>query len=129
MAIIKIDTDFCYECGAPKEEMHHIIPRSKGGKKTIPLCIDCHGKAHDISNRRLFLDAAKEGRKKFVENGGKLGRKTGSIKDNDKMFLEHDDIVKSILIGNSIRKTMALTNKSSGTVQKVKKIMENKNII
>ena len=125
---ITIDTDICYECGKPKEEMHHIIPKSRGGKKTIPLCVECHGKAHGISHRRLFLEAAKEGRKKFVENGGKLGRKTGSVMSKEKFLTNHSDVIESLLNGNSVRETMSLTNKSSGTVQKVSYIIYNKHI-
>lgn len=125
MAIIKINTDICFECGKPSEEMHHVIPKSKGGKKTIPLCIECHGKAHDISNRRLFLDKAKEARKRYVLNGGKLGRKVGSKETNDDLLIKHTDIVFNLLQGNTIRKTMLMTGKSSGTVQKIKKIINN----
>lgn len=123
---ITIDSNICFECGAPKEEMHHIVPKSKGGKKTIPLCIDCHGIVHDVSYRRLMLDAAKVGRDKYVANGGKLGRKTGSIKSDDKVLLQYQDVVKAILDGTSIRKIMVLTNTSNGTIQKVKKIMVNR---
>lgn len=36
----------CFECGNPSEYEHHVVPRSKGGTKTIPLCGACHGKAH-----------------------------------------------------------------------------------
>ena len=126
MSIITIDTEICFECGAPKEEMHHIIPKSKGGKKTIPLCIDCHGKAHDVSHRRLMINAAKEGRKKYVENGGKLGRKIGSFISDEEMMLKHSDIVEKLNNGISIRKIMEITQKSSGTVQRIKKIWENK---
>jgi hypothetical protein len=126
MSIITIDTEICFECGAPKEEMHHIIPKSRGGKKTIPLCIDCHGKAHDVSHRRLMINAAKEGRKKYVENGGKLGRKIGSFISDEEMMLKHSDIVEKLNNGISIRKIMEITQKSSGTVQRIKKIWENK---
>ena len=38
----------CWECEAKVEhiEHHHPVPRSRGGKKTIPLCHVCHSKAH-----------------------------------------------------------------------------------
>ena len=38
----------CWECEARVEhiEHHHPVPRSRGGKKTIPLCSSCHSKAH-----------------------------------------------------------------------------------
>ena len=37
----------CWECGADGElHDHHPVPRSRGGIRTIPLCLDCHAKAH-----------------------------------------------------------------------------------
>jgi len=40
----------CFECGKPAEHDHHIVPRSKLGTKTIPLCIGCHEKVHDVKS-------------------------------------------------------------------------------
>lgn len=40
----------CFECGSPADHEHHVIPRSLGGTKTVPLCERCHGLVHD---RRL----------------------------------------------------------------------------
>jgi len=40
-------SDKCFECAAPADHMHHVVPRSKGGTKTIPLCESCHGLVHD----------------------------------------------------------------------------------
>ena len=37
---------------------------------------------------------------------------------------EHKDVVKLLRQGFSVRKTMKLTDKSSGTVQKMKKLIE-----
>lgn len=36
----------CFECGHPASHEHHVIPRSLGGTKTVPLCSFCHPKAH-----------------------------------------------------------------------------------
>jgi len=36
----------CFNCGAPSSQQHHVVPRSLGGIATVPLCHDCHGKAH-----------------------------------------------------------------------------------
>lgn len=37
----------CWECGGPPPlHDHHPVPRSRGGHRTIPLCEECHGKAH-----------------------------------------------------------------------------------
>lgn len=42
-------TDACFECGEPATCAHHVIPRSRGGTKTVPLCGGCHGLAHGLS--------------------------------------------------------------------------------
>jgi uncharacterized protein YerC len=41
------------------------------------------------------------------------------------LLLKHDDVVKLLQIGVSVRSIMSLTGKSTGTVQKIKKILKN----
>lgn len=65
----------------------------------------------------------KSGYESFRKNGGKVGRKEGFKKDNETLLTEHKDIVKLLKQGYSVRKTMKLTDKSSGTVQKIKKMI------
>lgn len=42
----------CFECGATAIEDHHIIPESRGGTKTVPLCGRCHDLVHDRAGNR-----------------------------------------------------------------------------
>ena len=37
----------CFECGDNAEHQHHVVPRSLGGTKTVPLCAACHATIHD----------------------------------------------------------------------------------
>lgn len=38
----------CFECDSTENiEHHHVVPRSLGGTRTIPLCSSCHSKVHD----------------------------------------------------------------------------------
>lgn len=71
----------------------------------------------------LIQERLNSGRAKYIRDGGKLGRKEGSTKDDKKLISEHSDVVKYLRQGQSIRNTMKLTGKSSGTVQKVKKLI------
>lgn len=71
----------------------------------------------------LISERLNSGRAKYIRDGGKLGRKVGSEKDTKKLITEHADIVKFLKQGQSIRNTMVLTGKSSGTVQKIKKLV------
>lgn len=63
------------------------------------------------------------GRNKFIRQGGKLGRKVGYRKSNEELLDENKDIVKFLKQEQSIRNIMKLTGKSSGTIQKVKRII------
>ena len=37
----------CWECGCKSETHdHHVVPKSRGGIRTVPLCLECHSKAH-----------------------------------------------------------------------------------
>lgn len=65
----------------------------------------------------------KSGYESFRKNGGKVGRKEGFKKDEETLLNEHKDIVKLLKQGYSVRKAMKLTDKSSGTVQKIKKLI------
>ena len=59
----------------------------------------------------------------FINNGGKVGRKEGFRKDEEKILAEYKDVVKRFKQGCSIREVMKLCDVSNGTAQKVKKIM------
>lgn len=38
----------CFECDAPAHHLHHVVPFSRGGRRTAPLCEVCHGKVHGL---------------------------------------------------------------------------------
>ena len=66
----------------------------------------------------------KSGYDNFRKNGGVVGRKEGYKKDDEKILNEYKDVIKLIKQGYSVRKVMKLTDRSSGTVQKLKKILK-----
>ena len=53
---------------------------------------------------------------------GKLAEKK-DLKDTETLLTQHKDVVKLLKQGYSVRKTMKLTDKSSGTIQKIKKLI------
>jgi hypothetical protein len=85
----------CFECGSTENiENHHVVPRSKGGKKTIPLCARCHDKVHDKYRSKITSSQlTKEGLKKAKKRGVIIGAQ-GKIlaeqnkKDADKFAIE-----------------------------------------
>jgi DNA invertase Pin-like site-specific DNA recombinase len=70
--------------------------------------------------RSQIRQRIKSGYDSFRKNGGKVGRKNGFTKDKETLLNQHKDVVKYLRQGQSVRNTMKLTGKSSGTVQKVK---------
>jgi len=46
----------CFECGEPATSRHHVVPKSRGGTKTVPLCSRCHDMAHGIDHRTLSAE-------------------------------------------------------------------------
>jgi len=51
--------------------MHHVIPKSIGGTKVIPLCTICHGKVHGFKIGSSHL--IKLGQLKAKQRGVKIG--------------------------------------------------------
>jgi DNA invertase Pin-like site-specific DNA recombinase len=60
------------------------------------------------------------GYRNHIKNGGKVGRKSGSIKTEEETIQKHSDILKLLKKKLSIRQISGLTNKSTNTILKVK---------
>ena len=102
-------------------KLHTLLPTGeKNGMVQTMLSI-----ASTFANLELSLisERLNSGRAKYIRDGGKLGRKIGSEKEPKRLIADHADIVKFLKQGQSIRNIMKLTGKSSGTVQKIKKII------
>ncbi len=65
----------CWECNATSVEIHHHhpVPRSRGGTKTVPLCLECHAKAHHRKKRMASSILTKEGLARAKKRGVALG--------------------------------------------------------
>jgi DNA invertase Pin-like site-specific DNA recombinase len=93
-----------------------------------PNCLTILYSEIDFANREIskIRSRVERGYNSYRSNGGKVGRKVGfRFKEMD-LLLKHEDIVKLLQIGVSTRSIMSLTGKSTGTVQRIKKIL-NKN--
>jgi len=89
-----VNPDQCVECGDAAEHDHHVIPKSRGGTFTVPLCAACHARAHDLSgtvwadHRRLTRSALAVKRAR----GERVGEvPLGSRVAADGVRLERDD--------------------------------------
>ena len=62
----------------------------------------------------------KSGRDLFIEKGGKLGRKEGSVKSKEQKSEEYKKVIRELRQGTSVRKTAKLCDVSTSTVQRLK---------
>jgi DNA invertase Pin-like site-specific DNA recombinase len=69
------------------------------------------------------------GLRRYIEGGGKLGRKKGYIKPLDKKMSERPDVVKELRRGTSIRRTAKLCDASVSTVQRLREEMISENLL
>jgi DNA invertase Pin-like site-specific DNA recombinase len=76
-------------------------------------------------DRTTIRQRIKSGYEQYRKSGGKVGRKEGFKKDEETILNEYKDVVKLLKQGYSVRKVMKLTDRSNGTIMKVKKIMNN----
>ena len=60
------------------------------------------------------------GRAKYIAEGGKLGRKVGSVKSTEKKREEYKQVLKELKKGTSVRRTAKLCDVSVSTVQRLK---------
>jgi DNA invertase Pin-like site-specific DNA recombinase len=60
------------------------------------------------------------GYQNHIKNGGKVGRKSGSIETEEETIQKHSDVLKLLKKKLSIRQISGLTKKSTNTILKVK---------
>ncbi len=76
--------------------------------------------------RQTIVQRLRSGYSSARSKGIKVGRKTGvQVKSDDQFLKENKEVAKLLKQGFSVRKVMKLTDRSSGTVQKVKKLITN----
>lgn len=78
-----------------------------------------------LTNSRMV-----SGYRNHIKNGGKVGRKVGSIETDEEFIAKHTDVTKLLKKGLSIRHISGLTkNKSTNTILKVKKVASKLNLV
>lgn len=60
------------------------------------------------------------GRKQYVDNGGRLGRRRGNFKSREKKEEEYAKVIRELRHGTSIRRTAKLCDVSVSTVSRIK---------
>ena len=75
------------------------------------------------TERETTKQRLQSGYQRYRKEGGKVGRKEGVGMSTEELLEKHKDVQKYLKRGRSIREVAMLTNKSTRTVQKVKKIL------
>lgn len=83
---------------------------------TLPTCAQLE---RDNISFRL-----QSGRKRYIENGGKLGRKVGSVKTEEQMKAEYREVISLLRKGYSIRDVAKFSGKEVSTAQRVKRLLK-----
>ncbi|MBR2165465.1 MAG: recombinase family protein [Paludibacteraceae bacterium] len=94
----------------------------KKGEPSVfaPILLSCLSFSYSVE-RESVQYRLNSGRRVFIEKGGKLGRKKGSIKSTEKKEQEYKEVLMYLRKGYGIRVTSKLTNVSESTVQRLKK--------
>jgi DNA invertase Pin-like site-specific DNA recombinase len=74
---------------------------------------------------QLTKSRMNSGYRNHIKNGGKVGRKLGSIETEEEIIQKHLEVVKLLKKKLSIRQISGLTNKSTNTILKVNKLLKN----
>lgn len=73
--------------------------------------------------RENIIQRMRSGYAKHLQDGKSVGRKVGYRKSKEILLHENREVIKYLKKGYAVREVMALTNKSSGLVQKIKKMV------
>jgi len=78
----------------------------------------------NMMERQTIVQRLRSGYSQHIALNRPVGRKPGvQVKPDSQFLQENKDVAKLLKQGYSVRKIMKLTNRSSGTVQKVKKLL------
>ena len=122
----------CFECGSDENiHNHHVVPKIKGGTKTIPLCQLCHTKVHGdhmLKIQRLAWLGRKRKEEEHIEKGLDVplwGRPKGTEEDMERFLSKPKNkvIIGYLKRGMKINEIVKIIGCSNKTVIKVKRLV------
>lgn len=104
-----------------KEQFSLFMADGKENILTAPI-ISILGTCANLERENIAY-RLNSGRAKYIADGGKLGRKQGSVKSDADMLEQYPEAVKRLRKGQPIREVAKLCNMSPTTAMKLKKII------
>lgn len=105
-------------------QKEHMILLDESGKPSLfaPVMIATLSTCAQLERDNITF-RLNSGRKRYVENGGRLGRPKGSIKSDEQKLEEYKEVITLLKKNYTIRDTAKLSGKSVSSVQRVKKLV------
>lgn len=89
---------------------------------TAKLVISVMGSIAEMERNRI-KERTTEGIRIAQAKGKYQGRKLGSVQPTEKLLIRHNDVLKKLQKGLTVREVAEITGKSTATIMKVKKVM------
>ena len=119
LSTVKFLIDNCINLYIQKEQFSLL---NDEGKPSIfaPVMIATLSTCAELERENIKF-RLNSGRDLYIKNGGKLGRKAGSIKTLDMKKEEYKEAISLLKKGISVRNVAKLTGKGTATIQRIKK--------
>lgn len=102
-----------------QKENIHVLREDGSVDPFMAVYISCLSMANEFERENIKY-RLNSGRAQYIRNGGKLGRKPGSVKTKEQKEKQYKDVLLYLKKDYSIRVTARLTNVSIATVQRLK---------
>jgi DNA invertase Pin-like site-specific DNA recombinase len=102
-----------------QKENIHVLREDGSVDPFMAVYISCLSMANEFERENIKY-RLNSGRAQYIRNGGKLGRKPGSVKTKEQKEKQYKDVLIYLKKDYSIRVTAKLTNVSIATVQRLK---------
>ena len=102
-----------------KEQMNLLDGNGKPSMFT-PILIATLGNCAELERENIYY-RLNSGRRLYIEKGGQLGRKKGSVKTHEQKKEQYKDVLAYLRKGYKITEIAKLTDTSESTVQRLKR--------
>jgi DNA invertase Pin-like site-specific DNA recombinase len=104
-----------------QKESFYLLDENKKPSLITPILLAALGTAAQLERENIQY-RLNSGRAQYINNGGKLGRKVGSVKSKEQKQREYSDVIRLLQKQYyTLREVAKLSGVSVSTVQRIKK--------